>query len=121
MRLEPLVLRLQPLVVRTGTGPLRPLWALGHFVVIRAVARRLTAGVPRARVYLKGGFGFGRPFYGLSDVDMAIVFPDEDGTGLSDASDAAARARERWTELKARYPPLARLFNHRGCVDLARR
>ena len=111
MTLEPLVRRLQRLVVRTQTGLLRPLWALGHFVIIRAVARRLTAGVPRARVYLKGGFGFGHPLYGLSDVDMAIVVPGDGGTVLSDADDAASRAAERWTELKERYPPLAQLFN----------
>lgn len=109
MTVESLGRRLQRLAVRTGTGPLRPLWALAHIAVIRFVARRLTSGLPGARAYLKGGFGFGRPVYGLSDVDMIVVTPDPPPAGGSE--DPSAIVRERWRELSTRFPTLADLFN----------
>ena len=105
----PVAGRLQSLAVRTEAGPLRPLWATGHAAVIRGVARRLTAGLPGTHVYLKGGFGFGRPVYGLSDVDMVVVTPD--AASAAGSQDPATVVRERWRALSERYPFLAELFN----------
>lgn len=101
MTLEVLARRLQRLAVRTGDGPLRPVWALGHRAVISFVARRVTRDIPGCAFYLKGGFGFGRPVYGLSDVDTIVVAPDRT---------ARRRVEARWSSLCERSPTLAALF-----------
>jgi len=94
--------RLARLAVRTGGGPLRPFWALGHAAVIRLVAARLTRGLAGARVYLKGGFGYGRAVYGLSDVDMVVV---------ASSNDAVRVVEQRWARLARRSAVLRELFN----------
>jgi hypothetical protein len=45
--------------------------------VIWSVALWVTAGLKRSRTYLKGGFGFGEPVYGLADVDMIVVIEED--------------------------------------------
>jgi hypothetical protein len=101
MSLEALGRRLARSAARTGEGPARPLWWLAHRVLIGIVARWITAGSAGCRVYLKGGFGFGRPVYGLSDVDAIVIAPG-----------AASRARveRRWESLSERYRTLGQLF-----------
>lgn len=89
---------LQRLALRTGRGPLGPLWWLAHRAVIWAVARWVTAGSNGCEVYLKGGFGFGRPVYGLSDIDAIVV------------TESRARVEARWRRLTLRFPTLAELF-----------
>ena len=106
MTLEELGRALQRQAVRTGSGPLRPVWAATHRCVIWAVAIWVSGGLRDCRTYLKGGFGFGQPVYGLSDIDMIVV------TDGDPASPGKTRGRmlERWRRLTVRFPTLKDLF-----------
>ena len=96
----------QRLALRTGRGPFRPLWAAMHVGLIWAVARWVTASSKSSRIYLKGGFGFGEPRYGLSDVDMIVVTEEDPcSPGVN-----RKRVEERWRRLRLRLPPLGELF-----------
>ncbi len=94
---------LQRLVLRTQGGLLRPLWRLGHAVVIRAVVRWV--GGPSASGYVRGSFGYGDVIYGLSDVDLSVVVAGSAG----DQGRAAERARARWRLLCRLAPTLRHL------------
>jgi hypothetical protein len=107
MTLEKISRWLQRLATRTGRGPLRPLWAAAHRVVIWSVAVWVTAGLKRYRTYLKGGFGFGEPVYGLSDVDMILVV-EEDPTLPAARREQVQR---RWQSLLRRLPTIGELFH----------
>lgn len=106
MSVERLGRVVQWLALRTGSGPLRPLWFLVYRIVIWGVAGWVTLGCRGCRVYLKGGFGFGEPVYGLSDVDAIVVTDDTDGPEAR----LRARVEERWRRLTVRLPPLIELF-----------
>jgi hypothetical protein len=106
MTLEELGRALQRHAIRTGSGPLRPVWAATHRCVIWAVAKWVSADLRDSRTYLKGGFGFGEPVYGLSDVDMIIVI---DGDPRSPGK-TRGRLLERWRRLTVRFPTLTDLF-----------
>jgi hypothetical protein len=96
-------------MLRTDRTPLRRLWAAAHALAIRLVGGALVRGLPGASVFLKGSFGFGEAVFGVSDVDMVVVYPS-DADPARDARLAAAR-RERWSRLVRRLPPLAELFH----------
>jgi hypothetical protein len=85
-------------------------WWVAHRSIIHAVARSLTTGLSRpARVYLKGGFGFGQPVYGLSDVDMIVVTEEEPARpGVN-----RERVGRRWQRLIRQLPTLAELYGGR--------
>src|SRR3954447_5269451 len=89
---------LQEVVLRTGTGPLRPVWKACYTALERVIRLCLRHADPGASVYLGGSFGFGEPVYGLSDLDVIAV----------SAHDPEA-IRLRWRRLAERVPPLARL------------
>ena len=97
---------LQPLVLRTGRGRLRPIWAAAHSIAILVVHAWVGRTIAGREVYLKGGFGFGEPIYGVSDVDMIIVL------AIDPAHPGANRetARRRWKRLCRLLPPLGKLF-----------
>jgi hypothetical protein len=59
-------------MLRTGGGPLRPVWRLAYAGLIRVVAALLRLASADA-VYLRGGFASGEPVYGLSDVDLVTL------------------------------------------------
>jgi hypothetical protein len=99
---------LQPLVLRSGRGPLWRVWAVAHWLAIALVGAWVappTLG-HEVDVYLKGGFGLGQPIYGVSDIDMIIVLAHDPGRP---AAQRAAAAR-RWRRLCAVLPPLIKLF-----------
>lgn len=60
-------------MVRTERGPLRPLWAVLHWTVLRAASGFLRRGHADAAVYVRGSFASREPVYGLSDIDVIVV------------------------------------------------
>ena len=88
--------RLQEVILRTSTGPLRPLWKVGYAVLRRVIAACLRRASPQTTVYVGGSFGFGEPVYGLSDLDVIAVSPDD-----------PSAIRLRWRRLVDRLPVLA--------------
>jgi hypothetical protein len=102
------MMALQPLVLRSGQGRLRRMWAVVHRLAI-ALVRIWVAPLTlrhKVHVYLKGGFGLGQPIYGVSDIDMIIVLAHDPGRPGGRRT-AAAR---RWRRLCAVLPPLIKLF-----------
>ena len=97
---------LRRLMVRTGEGPLRPLWALAHAAVQRALGAYLLRGKPGGSCRPRGSFATGDVRYGYSDLDLEILVPDAGGRNR-------LAVRRRWTRLVKALPPLA------GLVDLA--
>lgn len=91
--------RLRRLVILTSRGPLAPVWSLAYRIAARVVARRLRGGEEVA-VYARAGFARGEQVPGLSDIDLAVIAPDEA---------AVRRARERWATLRERLSALGRL------------
>jgi hypothetical protein len=96
-------------MLRTDRTPLRRLWAAAHELAIRLIAGVLVRGLPGASVFLKGSFGYGEAVFGVSDVDMVVVYPSA-GDPARDARLGASR-RERWARLVRRLPPLGELFH----------
>jgi hypothetical protein len=95
------------LMLRTGqTRAGAALWSAAHRAAIRLVARYVLRGQPGSAVYLKGGFGFGRPVYGLSDIDMIVVVPADPGR----PGTSRAGVRARFSRLCRVFPPLSALF-----------
>jgi hypothetical protein len=87
--------RLQEVVLRTSTGPLRPLWKACYAALERVITACLRRASPQTTVYLGGSFGFGEPVYGLSDLDVIAVSPGH-----------PAAIRLRWGRLVKLVPPL---------------
>ena len=80
-------------------GPLAPVLRALHVLVLRAVAAWLRRAAPGSSAFVSGSFGEGRPLYGVSDMDLVIVAPDEGGA-------ARVRVRARWRALCRRAPLL---------------
>ena len=89
-------------MLRTGAGPLRPLWRLAYRAVARGVSAYLRAGNRAASVYAVGSLGGPDMVYGSSDVDLAVVVPAVAGRPGA-ARDAMV---ERWEGLWRMAPPL---------------
>ena len=89
--------------MRSGRGALGPLWRHAHVALARSIFAALRP--PRgSTLYAQGSFGEGAPVPGLSDLDLFVVAPDDDG-----APGAAHRAlRTRWKRIAGRLPWLAR-------------
>ena len=96
-------------MLRTDRTPLRRLWAAAHGIAIRVIGGSLVSGLPGASVFLKGSFGYGEAVFGVSDVDMVVVYPSA-GDAARDASLGTAR-RERWARVVRRLPPLGEVFH----------
>lgn len=92
--------RLQRFVVATQGGPLRWVWAALYRLLARASAVVLTTGVRGASAAVRGSLAHGRPIYGLSDIDLAIVVGTEHDRG---------RVLSRWRRL-ARLPGVVPLL-----------
>jgi hypothetical protein len=90
-------------VLRTERGPLRPLWRWAYAGAVRACSAYLRAGEPRSTTYVGGSVGTGRPVYGLSDLDLAVVVP---GDGRASGA-SSARVRRRWDRLTRALPLMA--------------
>ena len=98
--------RIADFMLRTSQTPLRPVWALAHSVVMRMVASYVRMGERRASVFVKGSFASGDPLYGVSDIDLVVVAPDDpDGRNRE-------RMKERWQKLGRRIPSLQLLIPH---------
>jgi predicted nucleotidyltransferase len=89
-------------MLRTGEGPLRPLWALFYEGLIRGTALGLRAGSPVSAVYVRGSFGLGTPVYGLSDADLVVVVE----TDPERPGENSRRLRERVRRLQRMLPSL---------------
>ena len=89
-------------MLRTGRGPLRPIWRLAHEVLARVAGLYLGSGARGSSRYLRSGLATGDGVYGISDIDLAIVVPpDPAGPDI-----ARARVRRRWRALRRRFPRL---------------
>jgi hypothetical protein len=87
----------QAAMLATSRGPLAPVWRALHLLVLRGTAAWLRRAAPGSHAYASGSFGDGRPLYGVSDMDLVIVAPDERGA-------ARRRIRARWKALCRRFP-----------------
>src|SRR4051812_3378022 len=96
------------LVVRTGDGPLRPLWAIVYRLVAQVVARHLLGGHRGGSAYLRGSLSDRDARYGYSDIDLAVVVDD-----AAQAGSARLAVRRRWARLVRLVPAIA------GPIDLA--
>jgi hypothetical protein len=90
-------------MVARSRGPLAPLLRAAHVLVLRAVAAWLRRAAPGSSAFVSGSFGDGRPLYGVSDMDLVVVTPD-------DAGAARGRVRARWAALCRRLPLLPRVI-----------
>lgn len=99
---------LQRLVLRTSRGPLAPLWKLAHATVLASVVRVVRFRQPGTAVFVKGGFAFEKPVYGLSDLDLVVVTPDDEE--MDPPPDDVAR--RRWEKLCRFVPVLRKLAPH---------
>jgi hypothetical protein len=88
-----LVSILQRLMLRTGRGPLRPLWRLAHEALARGAGLYLRGRDPGAAVYVRASLGVGDPVYGLSDIDLAVAIPGGAKNGVADRE----RRLQRWS------------------------
>ena len=104
--LRRLALAFHRFVLRTSSSPLRSVWWLLHELALRLLGWLLRLGIPGATAYASGSFGSGEPVYGLSDLDLVIVVPDDPrGPGRT-----RARVLERWRRLCRLAPPLTIVF-----------
>jgi predicted nucleotidyltransferase len=90
--------RLQALVLRTGTGPLGPIWRALYAALVWSIAACLRRGRPDTTVYVGGSLGFGEPVPGLSDVDVIAVCAGD-----------ARPIRDRWRRVVRCVPLLHRV------------
>jgi hypothetical protein len=98
----------QRVVLRTSRGPLAPLWKLAHASLLAFIVRVVRFQQPGTAVFVKGGFAFDTPVYGLSDLDLVAVTPDD---GETDPPPADV-ARRRWEKLCRLVPVLRKLAPH---------
>ena len=96
-------------MVRTGRGPLRPVWRAAHALIARGIAVWLRRGVD-VSVYLCERPGSGRPIYGLSDIDLGAITASPEAVG---------QVQERWATLCRRLPWLGRLVECHYVADQA--
>ena len=89
-------------MLRTGHGPLRPVWSLAYKLLLWATAIWLRRGTDAA-VYVGGTFGSDEPVFGISDVDLIAVAPAHAGAPRQ----ARARLRERWRALCRHLRPVS--------------
>jgi hypothetical protein len=101
-----IVLTVHRLVLRTGRTPLGRLLALVYRGLARALTAYVTWGEREAAAYIRGSVGIGDFLPGLSDVDTAIVFADDSGSG-----DPCERARRRWERISRVFPPIGLLLD----------
>ncbi|MBI1355981.1 MAG: hypothetical protein GC160_16695 [Acidobacteria bacterium] len=71
-------------MIRTGAGPLRRLWALVYRLIIAGSVAWLRRISPDSTIYIRGGFARGDAAYGLSDVDLVAVAVDGREADLRD-------------------------------------
>jgi hypothetical protein len=75
-------------------------------VAVRAVAAYLRRGTPAAAAYVARTFAADDAVYGLSDVDLIVVFPGDPERPKAEH----IRLKKRWERLARSVPPLAALF-----------
>jgi nucleotidyltransferase-like protein len=93
------ILLIHRVLLRTARPPLDRLWALAYRLVARAWVAYLARGEPNASAYVRGSIAAGDALPGLSDVDVALVLP-EDQAG---AGRARERATARWLRLRRAF------------------
>jgi predicted nucleotidyltransferase len=89
-------------MLRTGRGPLRPVWALAHELFLKLLASWLRHDLDTS-VYVKGTHASGDAVFGLSDIDLVVVAP----AVPNQPARARGRIERRWKELCSRVNPLA--------------
>jgi len=98
-------------VARSGRSRLRPFWKSVYALLARLYAAYVVGGEPGASAYLGGSLASSDPLYGISDIDLTFVLPD-------DAGRARARARQRAERLE-RLPVVATLFDYPSFFERA--
>jgi len=98
---------IQRFILRTSRGPLRPLWAATHELLMRCAGAYLSWGDRDAATYTRGSFGFGEPLHGISDLDMAVVVAGEPGR----PGRARERAERRWDRLCRVLPAVKKVID----------
>ena len=93
----------QTLMLRTARGPLAVVWGALFGLVLRAAGEWLRRAAPGSAAYAAGSFGEGTPLYGVSDLDLVVITPDDHGR-------ARARVRARWERACQRVPLLPELI-----------
>jgi hypothetical protein len=88
-------------LLRTGRGPLRPVWRLAHGLLARSVSAYLRGGDPRTSAYVSGSLAGEDAVFGLSDIDLTVVLEDRE-----DLESALRDVSERWRDLGRRLPAL---------------
>src|SRR4051812_40342298 len=104
---------LQRFVIRTGCGPLAPIWRAGYRAAARLAAVYLLRGEREPSVYARSGTATGVTVPGISDIDLAFVVATDQGV----PGGAAYRVRERFDRLAARWPAVARLIDRPAVYD----
>jgi hypothetical protein len=87
-------------MLRTQAGNLRPVWRLCYELLLKSLAGWLRRDVDAA-VYVGGTFGHGDPVYGVSDIDLIVVAPND----RNEPGRNRLRVKERWSKLSTRIRP----------------
>jgi hypothetical protein len=95
------------LMLRTGVGPMGPMWRLTYRLFARAIGAYLRRGSHDCSVYALGGVTGPEVVYGVSDIDLVVIAPG------SPAQPGRARAAilARWERLGGTLPPLRSLVH----------
>ena len=94
------LLALHSAFLRSARTPLAGLWRLAYRLAARAWAAYLVRGEPGSSAYVRGSIRAEEVLPGLSDVDVAVVVPeDSHGAGI-----ARLRVRRRWLRLRRVLP-----------------
>jgi hypothetical protein len=96
------------IMLRTGRGPLRPLWTALHKAAVRSCAFVIGWRQPGTAVYVKRSFAFGEPLFGISDVDMVVVVPGDHAR----PGERRKQVKQRWERVSRVVPPLADLVGY---------
>jgi hypothetical protein len=96
---------LRRIMLRTGAGPLRPLWSAAYRFAARAISAYLRRGHRGSSAYLIDGLGGPNVVPGISDIDLGLVL------AASGQPPGAARlaVERRWARLRGRVPALGLL------------